>query len=249
MKAALAALGALALGASSATAQEATTWTRQDVGDVHMAYAVFPEGLAFIARCQGGSLELLVQGLQVSRADIDGAVRFGDGRVRPVVWSRSTDGRYLIADRPAHLIRGLAQVRPARVQFGMGEGAAGFDLDPPADATAPRGVLTSCGQPLTSAKDEADPIRLNADDVIDTGRVRVSSRAQRDNMTGWALVSCVTGARNRLEECEVEAEGPAGYGFGQATLATLDEARLKEDMEPGRLVTIRFTTIVTSNIN
>lgn len=230
----------------SATAQEAT-WTAQTAGDVRLAYSVFPDaGVAVIARCQAGALELLLQGVQLAAPEIDGAAQFDEGKIREVRWTRSDDGRYLIADRPGHLMRGLTQASAARLQFGFGERAAGLDLTPPSDAAPLEGVLSACGQPLTSPRDEAEPLRLasDGDEWLRRGRIRAPSLAVRDHVSGWAQVTCLTGVEGRLTDCEVEAEGPAGYGFGRATVASLEESRLQPDTPQGRLVSIRFTTLI-----
>lgn len=233
------------LAAASATAQEAA-WTAQQSGDVHLAYAVFPDAdVAMIARCQSGTLELLLQGVQLAVPDIDGAVQFDDGRVRDVRWVRSEDGRYLIADRPAHLARGMTRASAAHFQFGFGERAPGITLTPPSEPAPLAGVLTACGQPLESARDEAEHLRLDGEEVwVKKGRVHIPTRASRDHISGWAIVTCMTRAQGFLDDCEVEAEGPVGYDFGRASVNSLRESRLDPATPAGRLVTIRLTTLV-----
>ncbi|MBU1324600.1 MAG: hypothetical protein KJ676_05110 [Alphaproteobacteria bacterium] len=232
------------LAATSATAQEAA-WTAQQAGDVHLAYAVFPDAnVAMIARCQSGTLELLLQGVQLAVPDIEGAVRFDEGRVRDVKWVRSSDARYLVADRPAHVLRGMAGATVARFQFGLGDAAAGVELIPPADGAAIETLLTACDQPLSSDRDEAEFLRLGEDAWARRGRIHVPSIASRDHVSGWAVVTCMTRPGGMLDDCEVEAEGPVGYGFGRASVNSLRESRLKPDTPPGRLVTIRLTTLL-----
>jgi hypothetical protein len=233
------------LAATPVAAQQAPVWTAQQSGDVRLAYAVFPDqGVAMIGRCQSGTLELLLQGVQLSVPEIEGAVRFGEGRVRDVKWARSEDGRYLVADRPAHLMRGLASGSDARFQFGFGDRAAGVDLTPPADEAPIEGLLTACGQPLVSDRDEAEFLRLDDDSWARRGRVHIPAMATRDHVSGWAVVTCMTRVRGMLDDCEVEAEGPVGYGFGRASVRSLQESRLKPETPIDRLVTIRLTTLV-----
>jgi hypothetical protein len=245
MKAKILGCAAALFATTSAMAQEAT-WTAQQAGDVRLAYAVFPDpGVAMIARCQSGTLELLLQGVQLAVPDIDGAVQFDEGRVRDVKWVRSADGRYLIADRPAHLARGMTQASTAHFQFGFGDGAPGITLTPPPETAPLAGILTACGQPLESARDEAEYLRLEGDDVwVRRGRVHIPSRASRDHISGWAVVTCITRVQGILDDCEVEAEGPVGYDFGRASVSSLQESRLKPDTPVDRLVTIRLTTLV-----
>ena len=232
------------LATTAATAQD-VTWTAQQAGDVRLAYAVFPgEGVAVIGRCQAGTLEFLVQGVQLAVPDIDGAARFDDGRVRDVTWTRTDDGRYLLADRPAHLMRGMAGASAARLQFGFGAQAAGLELTPPTDGSALTGLLTACGQPLTSDRDEAEFLQLGEDAWARRGRVHVPARASRDHVSGWAVVTCMTRMEGMLDDCEIEAEGPVGYDFGRASVNSLRESRLKPDTPINRLVTIRLTTLV-----
>ena len=244
MKSKVLGCAAALLAATSATAQEAT-WTAQEAGDVRLAYAVFPEAnVAMIARCQSGTLELLLQGVQLAVPEIEGAAQFDGGRVREVKWTRSGDGRYLVADRPAHLMRGMASASDARFQFGFGDRAAGVDLTPPADEAAVEGLLTACGQPLVSDRDEAEFLRLTEDSWERRGRVHIPAMASRDHVSGWAVVTCMTRVGGMLDDCEVEAEGPVGYGFGRASVNSLQESRLKADTPVNRLVTIRLTTLL-----
>jgi hypothetical protein len=244
MRAKILGCAAALFATTSAMAQEAT-WTAQQAGDVRLAYAVFPEAdVAMIARCQSGTLELLLQGVQLAVPEIEGAARFDEGRVREVKWTRSGDGRYLVADRPAHLLRGMAAASEARLQFGFGDGAAGVDLTPPADEVPVKDLLTACGQPLVSDRDEAEFLRLEDDAWARRGRVHIPAMASRDHVSGWAVVTCMTRVRGMLDDCEVEAEGPVGYGFGRASVSSLQESRLKPDTPVDRLVTIRLTTLV-----
>jgi len=234
-----------ALTAGPVLAQQPEAWTAQTSDDLSLAYAVFPEGIAVIARCQAGTPELLVQGLQIRMPTIDVAAQFGDGRVHWASWTPSDNGRYLIAERPAQLMRGLVNTRAAMLQFGEGEGAVQFSLTPPADTSAMEGVLTACGQPLFHERDEAEPLRLSQDeDFLREGRVIISPRAARDRVSGWAYVTCMTAEGGRLTDCEAEAESPAGYGYGEASVRSLEESRIRGEVPPGRLVSIRLTTMV-----
>lgn len=237
-------IAALAVG--PALAQEPEAWTAQTTDDLTLAYAVFPEGIAVIARCQAGTPELLVQGLQIRAPQIDVAAKFGEGRVHWTSWIPSDNGRYLIAERPAQLMRGFVNERSATLQFGQGDGAVQFTVTPPADTSGMAGVLTACGQPLFHERDEAEPLRLSAggDDFLREGRVIVPPRAARDVMSGWAYVTCITAEGGRLTDCEAEAEGPAGYGYGEASVRSLEESRIRGEVPPGRLVSIRLTTLV-----
>ncbi|MFW2342740.1 hypothetical protein [Brevundimonas sp.] len=234
-----------ALAAGPVLAQEPDAWTSQTADDLTLAYAVFPEGIAVIARCQAGTPELLVQGLQIRAPQIDVAARFGDGRVHWASWAPSDNGRYLIAERPAQLMRGFVNTRAAMLQFGEGDGAVQFTLTPPADTSGMEGVLTACGQPLFHERDEAEPLRLSQEeDFLREGRVIISPRAARDRVSGWAYVTCMTAEGGRLTDCEAEAESPAGYGYGEASVRSLEESRIRGEVPPGRLVSIRLTTMV-----
>ena len=234
------------LVAGPALAQQPEAWTHQSTDDLTLAYAVFPEGIAVIARCQAGTPELLVQGLQIRTPQIDVAARFGDGRVHWATWTPSENGRYLIAERPAQLMRGFVNERSAMLQFGQGDGAAQFTLIPPADTSGMATVLTACGQPLFHERDEAEPLSLSAggDDFLREGRVIIPPRAARDRVSGWAYVTCMTAEGGRLTDCEAEAESPAGYGYGEASVRSLEESRIRGEVPPGRLVSIRLTTLV-----
>lgn len=45
------------------------------------------------------------------------------------------------------------------------------------------------------------------------------TRAQFEGVEGRAVIGCTIGANGHLEGCTVVSEDPAGYGFGEATLA------------------------------
>jgi protein TonB len=61
-------------------------------------------------------------------------------------------------------------------------------------------------------------------------------RAQRLEKTGSVLLQCQVTAKGSVAECQVLAEGPAGFGFGEAALKLSGLFRMKPRMEDGRPV-------------
>lgn len=236
---------AFILTGAPALAQTPQQWTTQTAGETRLAYAIFPPGLAVIARCQGeGAPELLIQGLRVPTPDVQGLVQFDDNPVQDVAWTRSEDGRYLIAARAAMVIRGLAHSRMARIQIGAdADTGVPFSFAPPADGEPLLGVLDACGQPRQSARDTAEFFPMPAEGgFIREPHFRLPPRAVQAGISGWATVTCLVAEGGRLTECEVESESPRGLGFGDAALATTPSVILSPDIPVGRLVAIKLIT-------
>lgn len=239
---AVAALAAALIGGPAA-AQDPQQWTAQAAGETRLAYAVFPPGMALIARCQGGqTLELLIQGLSVQAPVIEGLTQFDDHPVQDVTWTRSEDGRYLIADRPGLMIRGLARSRDAHVQMGTSpETGRAFGLTPPADGEPLLAILDACGQPRQAARDIAAYFDMPQEGgFVREPHFRLPPRAVQAGISGWAGVTCLVVEGGRLSECEVEDESPRGLGFGDAALATMPSVVLSPDIPVGRLVRIKL---------
>lgn len=239
---AAAALAAALIGGPAA-AQAPQQWTAQTAGDTRLAYAVFPPGLAVIARCQGGqTLELLIQGLSVRTPMLEGMAQFDEHPVQDVSWTRSEDGRYLIADRAALLIRGLARSRMARIQLGTSaETGLPFSFSPPTDGEPLLALLDACGQPRQSARDTAEFFDMPQEGAfVREPHFRLPPRAFQAGISGWARVTCLVVDGGRLDECEVEEESPRGLGFGDAALATMPSVILSPEIPVGRLVGIKL---------
>jgi TonB family protein len=60
-------------------------------------------------------------------------------------------------------------------------------------------------------------------------------RAQREERSGHAVISCKTNVGGYLTDCRVESESPAGYGFGAAALSMADEFKIAPGMREGVL--------------
>lgn len=234
---------ATVLTGGPAAAQNAQQWTAQTAGETRLAYAVFPPGLAVIARCQGGqTLELLIQGLAVQAPTVEGLAQFDDHPAQDVTWTRSADGRYLIADHAAMLIRGLAASRLAHIQIGAdADTGVPFSFPPPSDGAPLLALLDACGQPRVSARDTAEFFPMPAEGgFVREPHFRLPPRAVQANISGWAQVTCLVAEGGRLTECEVEDESPRGLGFGEAALATMPSVILSPDIPVGRLVAIKL---------
>jgi TonB family protein len=72
--------------------------------------------------------------------------------------------------------------------------------------------------------------------------------ALANGVDGAATVACVIGATGYLEQCEVAAENPAGYGFGAAALTVMRHFRYAATTQAGarsegvrKRLTVRFS--------
>lgn len=61
-------------------------------------------------------------------------------------------------------------------------------------------------------------------------------RALSDQVEGAALIDCTVGKTGKLSNCQVAAETPAGYGFGQAALDVSSDFTLKPQTVDGEAV-------------
>ncbi|HEY3800371.1 MAG TPA: TonB family protein [Caulobacteraceae bacterium] len=62
------------------------------------------------------------------------------------------------------------------------------------------------------------------------------ARAFDQEIEGEALIDCGVTLEGQLERCQLYAEGPAGYGFGQAALDLADQYRAKPGVIDGEAV-------------
>ena len=58
-------------------------------------------------------------------------------------------------------------------------------------------------------------------------------RAMREGVEGRVVIACTVETDTRLHDCRIEAETPAGYGFGAAALKLSDEMRLAPAIRNG----------------
>jgi TonB family protein len=72
------------------------------------------------------------------------------------------------------------------------------------------------------------------------------ARASQKGISGMGQVSCVISEQGRAQDCVIKKESPAGYGFGRATIAYLQESTFKPARAGDKPVGgVRITMTVT----
>jgi len=243
-------LASLTVLAPSVAAQNSTppeTWvlTRVKEGDTVMATAPFSNGLTLIARCAYHRLDLIVAGLPepLNAADTSRQLTlvFGDDTTeRATAWYVASDRTAAFSRLPSsttrRLLRGgdLQIVVPAppggarRTRYVMSLGHSVTELGE---------VLTQCGKPLVDPDD--DLLQGDGGNALPGGLIWIRPptveypRATVHGTPSWgtATLRCNVSADGRPEDCDIESEFPAGFGFGQAARRGAGTARLGLDDE------------------
>ncbi|MBA17745.1 MAG: hypothetical protein CMN73_15565 [Sphingomonas sp.] len=107
--------------------------------------------------------------------------------------------------------------RPSRTYGPVDPGVPGARADSEVVGTAPD------GSPLYGAEWYERPSRQMMRGYLSTLQA-----------PAYALISCRTAPRYRVEDCQLEAEGPKGSGMGQAVLAMAWEFRVRPPRKGGR---------------
>lgn len=242
---------AMALGLSLVAAGPAAAQTVEDDWDLTrergttMAFIAFNEGVGVAVRCRHLGLDLVLVGLPPATGDSHRRIlEIGLGSAAPfkTSWMVGEPPTAATALAPGYLSRTLREGGMFRVIV-PAEGdrhRAEYRLPLPRSESAVNDVLTACRQPLQDDRDEAARAAFAAGDMdVDWRRRPAPSfpdRAANARINnGMAHLSCLPRPDGRLEECRIESEYPAEFGFGAAALHSMRDARVTgEIVDPGR---------------
>jgi TonB family protein len=224
--------GEPAAARSSTTAEPSPEWTglptAQDIARVYpeMAQRLALNGRAVLSCAVAPNATLedcrVIEETPPGQGFGDAAMKLAT-RFRLKTWDRSTGGR----------------VRGARTPS-LGEPAArivlpiAFRMNTPAEQPA-----AASGAALPPASPGASPTtphpnwvrKPTGQDIADV----YPARAQRDGVSGRAVMTCTLDQRGRLHDCGIVDETPPGYGFGSAELKLAGKFRapITPGMETG----------------
>lgn len=228
--------------AAAAAAPQDWVVTRLREGNTLIASAPFDNGITIAARCSRDAFTLILTGLpEVDRSETDRTLILvvgEEGGERSDTWTVANDRTVAFSRVPAIITRRLIEGGPFQV---IVPGVPGgprtryvMSLRP--SESALQEVLTHCGRPVDSPRDEA----LRGDGrALPTGftwtRMPLpefpSATVSGAATAGSVTLTCRVGEGGRLSECIVEDEFPAGFNFGKAALRSLGAARVGQSEE------------------
>ena len=227
---------ALALLATTASAQEAADWNlvTEPRRDLTAAIVLYEGGLGVIAKCQNESFQLMVTGLVPESEGVrQMRVHFaGDD------WGEESgfvgeDAGTAFSFRPAMYARSLRDGGRFDVVV-AGGGPNGENLryafDIPPSASSVNQTLEACGKPVDDPRDAllrdlpAGGLPVNLEWAYQPHGFYPSGPTYA---RGVAVISCLTQTDGRVRDCVVETEWPADGGFGAAALRQARHARLR----------------------
>lgn len=203
-----------------------------------VASLVFTDGFAVAARCSDGVFDLMLAGLPRNREDhvtrtIE--IGLGDQAMTEQSWMTSAEGDTVFSRLPARFARELREGGLLRVQVPAegAEPARRFVVELPPSPAAINETLIACDRPINDTRLSEDSWVVPEDGSPSGYRWLRAPRPVYPNLAstmeiphGLVAVSCVRRPDGRLDLCEIESEAPGGYGFGDATLRSLGDARL-----------------------
>ncbi|WP_255567867.1 hypothetical protein [Brevundimonas sp. PAMC22021] len=229
--------------ASPAAAQD---WdlVRSEDADLTVAAVTFDSGVTLATRCMAGVFDVLLMNLPPSEPRATsrqlGFAIGEDGDLTERVWSLGSQTT-AISRAPAPLARELAKGGRLQIALPAAAGARRtryvMDLDP--SSAAVEQTLTACGRPLVDPRDlriDGDgenglPLGLSWDRPprpAFPGPVK-----GRSPTSGYATLTCAAHADGKLDDCQIEAEHPAGFNLGRSALNAMPRARVKVSDEAG----------------
>ncbi|MEQ7156633.1 MAG: hypothetical protein B7Z42_07785 [Brevundimonas sp. 12-68-7] len=241
---------ALAAFASGVLAQETTDdWDATVDAERRLTAAQleFSNGLGIAVRCVGGRYDALIGGLPPAAEGVETRVltlRFGEDSPFEQRWNVTRNPNLAVSELPAPFARALRRGGSLQVMLpGAGEGGRNlrYVLDLPPSSAAIDRTLEACDRPLVDPRDaEIQPVDGSLPEGIQWERppqVEFPSRNRYES--GFAVISCLTRPDGRLRECVVESEHPIDGGFGQATLASTEGARVRNAADRAGALPVR----------
>lgn len=246
-------LAALLVAVGPAVAQETDGWTVTEASGALIASASYESGQSFVVRCLNGRLDVMMTGVPIETETRTRWLEWisASGDRQRQTWLNLSDRPMVFAARPLHVARILRKGAPVSVRLlptMETAQARRYDLPLPSDGSGVDQVLSACKVRLDDPRDdlvEVDPPFERPGVYPDIWQKMATPDYPTSGMSagaGEVLYSCVVAEAGRLRDCRIEQETPPRAGFGQATLAALQSARLRlgPGVEPGRLYITRM---------
>ncbi|MBD7941631.1 hypothetical protein [Brevundimonas guildfordensis] len=251
--------------ATTTAAQDAEDWDLlvRPEEQLTVAYTQFDNGLLLAARCQRGVYQVMVGGLPAAPAakDLHKSNRvliigIGDKDAAEQRFMLGADPSVAFSELPAPLARQMREggTMTITVPGGAEDGRnLRYLVELPASNSAIDQSLAGCDRPLVDPRDQ------QLDDLEDDGLPinlvwkqvpRPEYPQGRTYTAGFAVVTCLSQADGRLEDCVVETEFPVNGGFGTAAMRGTRKGRLEnrgggDGPVPSRLIVYRVTYSMT----
>lgn len=236
--------------AAVATTQQADDdWDLVAQPDGQLTTASVDFGANLVAvRCRSGVLDVLMSGVPVS-ASVNRRLEISVGGIHDEkqVWTSTPGGTVVSPPNPDRIARQLraggelnvlVEATNTRGVPTPGVAPHRYRLPIPASAAAIDRVLTACNRPLNSARDA-----IAHSGVVNwrtPPRIVFPEQARRDRVEqGMVTLSCIVGAQNQPQDCEVVGAVPAGHGFEEAAIRATRNAQLdarRDPVEPGHAI-------------
>ncbi len=244
--------------AAAATAQDSEDWDLlvQPENQTTVAYTQFDNGLLLAARCQRGIYQVMFGGLPAGPA-VKEFHKSNRVLIIGIGDEKEAEQRFLLGENPSVAFSELPaplarQMREGgRMTIVVPDGAEDgrnlrYVVELPASNAAIDQSLTACERPLVDPRDEE--LDALADDGLPVNLAwkrmpQPEYPSGRTYTAGFAVVTCVSQADGRVEDCVVETEYPVDGGFGAAAMRGTRKGRLEnrggEGPVPTRLIVYR----------
>ncbi len=241
---------ALAVFASSGLAQDSSDdWDATVDAERRLTAAEleFNNGLGIAVRCVGGRYDALIGGLPPAGEGVETRVltlRFGEASPVEQRWNTTRNPNLAVSELPAPFARALRQGGALQVMLpGAGEGGRNlrYVLDLPPSSAAIDRTLEACDRPLVDPRDaEIQPLDGSPPAGIEWETPpRPEFPARNRYESGFAVMSCLTRPDGRLRDCVIESEHPIDGGFGQATVDSAENARVRNAADRSAALPVR----------
>ena len=251
--------------ATAAAAQDSDDWDLlvQPENQLTVAYTQFDNGLLLAARCQRGVYQVMIGGLPAAPEVKDFnksnrilVIGIGDKKAAEQRFMLGDNPSVAFSELPAPLARQMREGGPMTIVApGGGEGGRNlrYVVELPASNAAIDQSLAACDRPLV------DPRDRQLDELEDDG-LPISLAWKRMPMpeypegrtytAGFAVITCLSQADGRVDDCVVETEFPVDGGFGAAAMRGTRKGRLEnrgggDGPVPARLIAYRVNYAMT----
>ena len=230
-----AAISSLLVALTLSSAAVAQIWTPVDQAPSGTAAALaeWPSGITMVGRCDSErGLDLLMTLAQpVDQDHVAVTMTLGgsaDDGATEQRWLLSEDGQVAFARQPIRMSRAMVGGEGLNIVMTPDNGRQQtYELDPPAQTEALADVMHSCGLSSEPTHTQASTPRWVQRPTGDHLAALYPPGAARRHVSGEAVMECKVQADGTLGDCLILSEGPAGEGFGAATLGLARHFRLE----------------------